>query len=407
MTSRATLERRADWRRRPRGREPSRRARRSGRSAEIPDPQTKARWIVEAALGRGRTAHRPRHALATSYADSFILLTGRSDRQVRSIADAIVETLKAHDELRSASRANPTTGSDRLQRRDRPRLRPGDAGHYDSSGCGGTPRSTSRSRASRRTRPWRSTANRPKTTRPFPPPEAADRSRRRPTPSGARRPRPARRRRELAMPDPWRRAPRASSTRSCPPAASCSNGRFARSRPPRLLPECERLPGGGGSTGARAAAASGSREPDASDASRTPARFRPATSPFATRVRSRWIPALKRADAVRPPRRTRDRRARGGARRKGREGGRADRSRSEPPSIQRVYASAASTRSTVSPAPSPPARTAPPHGSPGPCPPDPSQASLGRERVAATSTGRSAAAPTIRGGAESPSWTTS
>jgi len=66
---------------------------------EIPDPQTKARWIVEAALER--KAERP-IALdmrsLTSYADSFILLTGRSDRQVRSIADAIVETLKAHDE---------------------------------------------------------------------------------------------------------------------------------------------------------------------------------------------------------------------------------------------------------------------------------------------------------------------
>lgn len=66
---------------------------------EIPDPKTKARWIVEAALER--KAERP-VALdmrsLTSYADSFILLTGRSDRQVRSIADAIVETLKAHGE---------------------------------------------------------------------------------------------------------------------------------------------------------------------------------------------------------------------------------------------------------------------------------------------------------------------
>lgn len=66
---------------------------------EIPDPKTKARWIVEAALER--KAERP-VALdmrsLTSYADSFILLTGRSDRQVRSIADAIVEALKAHGE---------------------------------------------------------------------------------------------------------------------------------------------------------------------------------------------------------------------------------------------------------------------------------------------------------------------
>ena len=34
----------------------------------------------------------------TSYADSFIVLTGRSDRQVRSIADAVVDALKSHGE---------------------------------------------------------------------------------------------------------------------------------------------------------------------------------------------------------------------------------------------------------------------------------------------------------------------
>lgn len=69
------------------------------RTLEIPDPKTKARWIVEAALDR--KAERP-VALdmrsLTSYADSFILLTGRSDRQVRSISDAVVEALKAHGE---------------------------------------------------------------------------------------------------------------------------------------------------------------------------------------------------------------------------------------------------------------------------------------------------------------------
>ena len=66
---------------------------------EIPDPKTKARWIVEAALDR--KAERP-IALdmrsLTSYADSFIVLTGRSDRQVRSISDAIVDALKEHGE---------------------------------------------------------------------------------------------------------------------------------------------------------------------------------------------------------------------------------------------------------------------------------------------------------------------
>ncbi len=63
------------------------------------DPRTKARWIVEAALER--KAERPialDMRTLTSYADSFVILTGRSDRQVRSIAEAIVEALKAHGE---------------------------------------------------------------------------------------------------------------------------------------------------------------------------------------------------------------------------------------------------------------------------------------------------------------------
>ena len=63
------------------------------------DPRTKARWIVESALER--KAERP-IALdmrnLTSYADSFVILTGRSDRQVRSIADAIVDDLKQRGE---------------------------------------------------------------------------------------------------------------------------------------------------------------------------------------------------------------------------------------------------------------------------------------------------------------------
>ena len=34
----------------------------------------------------------------TSFADTFVLATGRSDRQVRAIADAIVEALEARGE---------------------------------------------------------------------------------------------------------------------------------------------------------------------------------------------------------------------------------------------------------------------------------------------------------------------
>mgnify|MGYP001825896078 CR=1 len=56
----------------------------------------KARCIVEAALDR--KAERP-VALdmrrLTSYADTFVILTGRSDRQVRSIAESILDALKA------------------------------------------------------------------------------------------------------------------------------------------------------------------------------------------------------------------------------------------------------------------------------------------------------------------------
>lgn len=65
----------------------------------LPDPRLKARWIVEAALDL--KAERPvvldMRAL-TAYADSFVILTGRSDRQVRSIAEAIVHALKQHGE---------------------------------------------------------------------------------------------------------------------------------------------------------------------------------------------------------------------------------------------------------------------------------------------------------------------
>ena len=59
------------------------------------DPTEKASWIVEAALEV--KAERPvvlKMSDVTSYADTFVILTGRSDRQVRSIADAIVYALK-------------------------------------------------------------------------------------------------------------------------------------------------------------------------------------------------------------------------------------------------------------------------------------------------------------------------
>ncbi len=63
------------------------------------DPRQKAKWIVEVALEL--KAERP-VALdmrkLTSYADTFVILTGRSDRQVRAIADSILQTLKARDE---------------------------------------------------------------------------------------------------------------------------------------------------------------------------------------------------------------------------------------------------------------------------------------------------------------------
>jgi ribosome-associated protein len=60
------------------------------------DPTIKARSIVEAALDR--KAERPivlDMRELTSYADTFVILTGRSDRQVRSIAESIIEKLEA------------------------------------------------------------------------------------------------------------------------------------------------------------------------------------------------------------------------------------------------------------------------------------------------------------------------
>ena len=63
------------------------------------DPKQKARWIVEAALEV--KAERPialDMRTLTSYADSFIVRTGRSDRQVRSISESIVQTLRQQAE---------------------------------------------------------------------------------------------------------------------------------------------------------------------------------------------------------------------------------------------------------------------------------------------------------------------
>ncbi len=64
-----------------------------------PDPRLKATLIVEAALER--KAEEPivlDMRKLTAYADTFIILSGRSDRQVRSIADAVVHALKSNGE---------------------------------------------------------------------------------------------------------------------------------------------------------------------------------------------------------------------------------------------------------------------------------------------------------------------
>ena len=63
------------------------------------DPKLKATWIVEAALDM--KAERPivlDMRSLTSYADTFVILTGRSDRQVRSIAESVVHALKGREE---------------------------------------------------------------------------------------------------------------------------------------------------------------------------------------------------------------------------------------------------------------------------------------------------------------------
>ena len=63
------------------------------------ESKQKARRLVEAALER--KAERPvvlDMTNLTFYADTFILLTGRSDRQVRAIAEGVLEALRAHGE---------------------------------------------------------------------------------------------------------------------------------------------------------------------------------------------------------------------------------------------------------------------------------------------------------------------
>jgi ribosome-associated protein len=63
------------------------------------DPKLKATLIIEAALER--KAEEPvvlDMRKLTAYADTFVILSGRSDRQVRSIADAIVHALKSNGE---------------------------------------------------------------------------------------------------------------------------------------------------------------------------------------------------------------------------------------------------------------------------------------------------------------------
>ncbi|MBK7949601.1 MAG: ribosome silencing factor [Deltaproteobacteria bacterium] len=63
------------------------------------ESKQKARWLVTAALER--KAERPivlDMTNLTFYADTFILLTGRSDRQVRAIAEGVLEALRAHGE---------------------------------------------------------------------------------------------------------------------------------------------------------------------------------------------------------------------------------------------------------------------------------------------------------------------
>ena len=59
----------------------------------------KASLVVEAALERKAEDVIALDVRAvTSFADTFVLATGRSDRQVRAIAEAILEAIEAHGE---------------------------------------------------------------------------------------------------------------------------------------------------------------------------------------------------------------------------------------------------------------------------------------------------------------------
>ena len=72
------------------------------------DPNVKAAWIVEAALEM--KSERPvvlDMRKLTSYADTFVILTGRSDRQVRSIADELAGN---HEAARRIELDLPETG---------------------------------------------------------------------------------------------------------------------------------------------------------------------------------------------------------------------------------------------------------------------------------------------------------
>jgi ribosome-associated protein len=63
------------------------------------DPLMKAKLIVETALElKAELPIALDMRKLTAFADFFVILTGRSDRQVRSIADTIIQTLKARDE---------------------------------------------------------------------------------------------------------------------------------------------------------------------------------------------------------------------------------------------------------------------------------------------------------------------
>lgn len=63
-----------------------------------PDPHTRARRLAAAALDRKAQDVVALDVRAlTSFADTFLLATGTSDRHVRAVADAVVEASRAMD----------------------------------------------------------------------------------------------------------------------------------------------------------------------------------------------------------------------------------------------------------------------------------------------------------------------